>query len=108
MTAPGSTPARAAVEITPNSRMASGPRFGRRGGWVYHSLLSGPAPSHYHETKDESAALRERRSNQRGFRRLQAGVVAQVKKCAAGWCHVPATPRLAGSNKQRAVGRLCG
>src|SRR5882757_6162300 len=37
-------------------------------GWVYHSLLSG--------RRTAVAA------------RLQAGVVAQVKKCTSGWCRV--------------------
>src|ERR1700737_2206080 len=38
-------------------------------GWVYHSLLSGR----------RTAVITAR---------LQAGVVAQVKHCASGWCHV--------------------
>jgi len=44
-------------------------------GWVYHSLLSGRRTAVITmKTKDELAPLYDR--------------VAQVKKCAAGWCHV--------------------
>jgi SH3-like domain-containing protein len=59
-------------------------------GWVYHSLLSGRrtavvtmkhkddlAP--IYDTADPSSAIAAR---------LQAGVVAQVKKCNASWCHI--------------------
>ena len=59
-------------------------------GWVYHSLLSGRRTAVISmKTKDELAPLYDR-ADQAGTvtARLQAGVVAQVKKCAAGWCHV--------------------
>jgi len=59
-------------------------------GWVYHSLLSGRrtavvtmkhksdlAPIYDHANVDSAVAAR-----------LQAGVVAQVKKCKSSWCHV--------------------
>jgi SH3-like domain-containing protein len=59
-------------------------------GWVYHSLLSGRrtavvtmksrdelAP--LHDTADLSSAVTAR---------LQAGVLAQVKRCDSHWCHV--------------------
>ncbi len=59
-------------------------------GWVYHSLLSGRRTAvvtmkrkddlaALHDTADEGSAVNAR---------LQAGVVAQVKKCGAGWCHI--------------------
>src|SRR3979490_310499 len=41
-------------------------------GWVYHSLLSG-------RRTDPASTVAAR---------LQAGVVAQVKKCSSGWCRV--------------------
>jgi SH3-like domain-containing protein len=59
-------------------------------GWVYHSLLSGRRTAVITmKTRDELAPLYDR-ADQTGAvsARLQAGVVAQVKKCAAGWCHV--------------------
>ncbi len=59
-------------------------------GWVYHSLLSGKrtavitmkkkddlAP--LHDSPDEASAVAAR---------LQAGVVAQVKRCNDGWCRI--------------------
>src|SRR2546423_5446653 len=59
-------------------------------GWVYHSLLSGRRTAVITmKSKDELAALYERADPTRSVSaRLQAGVVAQVKRCAAGWCHV--------------------
>ena len=40
-------------------------------------------------SKDELASLYDRADETSAVAaRLQAGVVAQVKKCAAGWCHV--------------------
>src|ERR1700742_3200246 len=59
-------------------------------GWVYHSLLSGrrtavvmmkrkDALAPIYDSADQSSAVAAR---------LQVGVVAQVKKCASGWCHV--------------------
>ena len=59
-------------------------------GWVYHSLLSGRRTAVITmKTKDELAPLYDRADQAAAVSaRLQAGVVAQVKKCAAGWCHV--------------------
>src|SRR3954451_23623388 len=59
-------------------------------GWVYHSLLSGRRTAVITmKTKDEFAPLYERADPTSAVSaRLQTGVVAQVKKCAAGWCHV--------------------
>jgi SH3-like domain-containing protein len=59
-------------------------------GWVYHSLLSGRRTAVITmKTKDELAPLRESADESSVVvARLQAGVVAQVKRCAAGWCHV--------------------
>jgi SH3-like domain-containing protein len=59
-------------------------------GWVYHSLLSGRRTAVITmKTKDEFAPLYESADPTSAVSaRLQAGVVAQVKKCAAGWCHV--------------------
>src|SRR5213082_4131778 len=59
-------------------------------GWVYHSLLSGRRTAVITmKSKEELAALYERADPTSSVSaRLQAGVVAQVKRCAAGWCHV--------------------
>ena len=59
-------------------------------GWVYHSLLSGrrTAVVTMKTQGRPRADLRPRRSRQRGGGPLQAGVVAQVKQCAADWCRV--------------------
>jgi SH3-like domain-containing protein len=59
-------------------------------GWVYHSLLSGRRTAVITmKSKDDLAALYERADPASAVTaRLQAGVVAQVKHCAAGWCHV--------------------
>src|ERR1700687_1774862 len=59
-------------------------------GWVYHSLLSGRRTAVITmKTKDELAPLYDRADPTGAVAaRLQAGVVAQVKRCAAGWCHV--------------------
>jgi SH3-like domain-containing protein len=41
------------------------------------------------KTKDDLAALYESADPASAVAaRLQAGVVAQVKRCAAGWCHI--------------------
>ena len=41
------------------------------------------------KTKDELASLYDRPDSTSAVAaRLQAGVVAQVKRCAAGWCRV--------------------
>ena len=59
-------------------------------GWVYHSLLSGrPTAVITMKTRDELASLYDRPDSAGAISaRLQAGVVAQVKKCGAGWCRV--------------------
>jgi SH3-like domain-containing protein len=59
-------------------------------GWVYHSLLSGRRTAVVTmKTKDELASIYDSPDpNSAVVARLQAGVVAQVKHCAAGWCRV--------------------
>ncbi len=61
-------------------------------GWVYHSLLSGKrtvvvAPSP--KQKDELLPLRDNADAESAVvAKLQAGVLAQVKRCNGGWCRV--------------------
>jgi SH3-like domain-containing protein len=59
-------------------------------GWVYHSLLSGRRTAVVTmKTKDELAPLFDSADPKSAIAaRLQAGVVAQVRKCGSGWCHV--------------------
>jgi SH3-like domain-containing protein len=59
-------------------------------GWVYHSLLSGRRTAVVTmKSKDGLAPLRENPdSTAEVTARLQAGVVAQVKKCTSNWCHI--------------------
>src|ERR1700759_3429375 len=59
-------------------------------GWVYHSLLSGRRTAVVTmKNKDELAPLYDRADPSSAIAaKLQAGVVAQVKKCDAHWCHV--------------------
>ena len=59
-------------------------------GWVYHSLLSGRRTAVITmKAKDEFAPLYDCADAKSAVAaRLQAGVVAQVKHCAAGWCHI--------------------
>jgi SH3-like domain-containing protein len=59
-------------------------------GWVYHSLLSGRRTAVITmKAKDELAPLYDRADQTSAVAaRLQAGVVAQVKKCTSGWCRV--------------------
>jgi SH3-like domain-containing protein len=59
-------------------------------GWVYHSLLSGRRTAVVTmKTKDELASIYDSPDPKSAVAaRLQVGVVAQVKHCAAGWCHV--------------------
>lgn len=59
-------------------------------GWVYHSLLSGRRTAVVSmKTKDELASIYDSPDSKSAVAaRLQAGVVAQVKHCAAGWCRV--------------------
>ena len=62
-------------------------------GWVYHSLLSGRRTAVITmKTKDDLASLYDRPDTAGAVSaRLQPGVVAQVKKCGAGWCRVTGT-----------------
>jgi SH3-like domain-containing protein len=59
-------------------------------GWVYHSLLSGRRTAVITmKSKDDLASLYERADQTSAVTaRLQAGVVAQVKRCAASWCRI--------------------
>jgi SH3-like domain-containing protein len=59
-------------------------------GWVYHSLLSGRRTAVVTmKNKDDLASLYESASSSSPVAaRLQAGVVAQVKKCDSHWCHI--------------------
>jgi SH3-like domain-containing protein len=59
-------------------------------GWVYHSLLSGRRTAVVTmKHKDDLASLYESADKTSDITaRLQAGVIAQVKKCNASWCHV--------------------
>ncbi len=59
-------------------------------GWVYHSLLSGRRTAVVTmKSRDELASLYDRPDATSAVAaRLQAGVVAQVKRCNNGWCHI--------------------
>jgi SH3-like domain-containing protein len=59
-------------------------------GWVYHSLLSGRRTAVVTmKSKDDLAPLHESADPMSVVTaRLQAGVVAQVRKCTSNWCHV--------------------
>jgi SH3-like domain-containing protein len=59
-------------------------------GWVYHSLLSGRRTAVITmKDKDELATLYESASTGAAVAaRLQAGVVAQIKRCDTGWCRI--------------------
>jgi SH3-like domain-containing protein len=59
-------------------------------GWVYHSLLSGRRTAVITmKNKDDLASLHERADSTSAVSaRLQVGVVAQVRHCASGWCHI--------------------
>ena len=59
-------------------------------GWVYHSLLSGRRTAVVTmKHKDDLAPLYDRADATSAIAaRLQAGVVAQVKKCDEHWCHI--------------------
>ena len=59
-------------------------------GWVYHSLLSGRRTAVVTmKSKDDLAPLYDRADPTSAVAaRLQAGVVAQVRKCINGWCRV--------------------
>jgi SH3-like domain-containing protein len=59
-------------------------------GWVYHSLLSGRRTAVVTmKHKDDLAARYESADKTSEVTaKLQAGVIAQVKKCNASWCHI--------------------
>lgn len=59
-------------------------------GWVYHSLLSGRRTAVITmKDKSELASLYDRPGTEGAVTaRLQAGVVARVRQCAAGWCRI--------------------
>jgi SH3-like domain-containing protein len=59
-------------------------------GWVYHSLLSGRRTAVVTmKSKDELASLYDRADVTGSITaKLQAGVVANVKKCDEHWCHI--------------------
>jgi SH3-like domain-containing protein len=59
-------------------------------GWVYHSMLSGRRTAVVTmKRKDDLAPIYDRADSESAVAaKLQAGVVAQVKKCSNGWCRV--------------------
>ena len=59
-------------------------------GWVYHSQLSGRRTAVITmKSKDELAPLHESAdANSNVTARLQAGVIAQVRKCDEHWCRI--------------------
>jgi SH3-like domain-containing protein len=59
-------------------------------GWVYHSLLSGKRTAVINmKKKDELAPLYDSPDEASAVAaRLQAGVVAAVKRCNGAWCHI--------------------
>jgi SH3-like domain-containing protein len=59
-------------------------------GWVYHSLLSGRRTAVVTmKSKEDLAPLHERADPESAVAaKLQVGVVAQIKRCANGWCRV--------------------
>jgi SH3-like domain-containing protein len=59
-------------------------------GWVYHSLLSGRRTAVVTmKHKDDLAPIYDRADPDSAVAaKLQVGVVTQVKKCSANWCHV--------------------
>lgn len=62
-------------------------------GWVYHSLLSGKRTAVVTlKSKEDLVPLYDRADPTSAVAaRLQAGVVASVKRCASGWCRVIGT-----------------
>jgi SH3-like domain-containing protein len=62
-------------------------------GWVYHSLLSGRRTAVVTmKSKDELASIYDSPDAKSAVAaKLQAGVVAQVKRCSNGWCRVIGT-----------------
>jgi SH3-like domain-containing protein len=59
-------------------------------GWVYHSLLSGrrTAVVNPKDKKDLVPLYAEADPHAAVLARLQAGVLAAVKRCNGSWCHV--------------------
>ena len=59
-------------------------------GWVYHSLLSGRRTAVVTmKRKDDLATLYDNADPASAIAaHLQAGVLAQVKHCGSGWCHI--------------------
>src|SRR6201985_3078342 len=59
-------------------------------GWVYHSLLSGRRTAVVTmKHKDQLATLYDDADPSSAIAaRLQVGVLAQVKHCGSGWCHI--------------------
>jgi SH3-like domain-containing protein len=59
-------------------------------GWVYHSLLSGRRTAVVTmKSKEEFTAIYDSADAKSAIAaKLQAGVVAQVKRCSNGWCRV--------------------
>ncbi|RTL53849.1 MAG: aspartyl-trna synthetase [Bradyrhizobiaceae bacterium] len=59
-------------------------------GWVYHSLLSGKRTAVITmKKKDQLASLHDSPDEDSAVAaRLQAGVVAQVKRCNGSWCRI--------------------
>ena len=59
-------------------------------GWVYHSLLSGRRTAVITmKKKDDLAPIYDRADSASGIAaKLQAGVVATVKRCNDGWCRI--------------------
>ncbi len=62
-------------------------------GWVYHSLLSGRRTAVVTmKSKDDLAPIYDSADAKSAVAaKLQAGVVAQVKRCKDGWCRVIGT-----------------
>jgi SH3-like domain-containing protein len=59
-------------------------------GWVYHSLLSGRRTALVsHKAKDDYVPLHEKADADSAVAaRLQAGVLATVKRCTGQWCRI--------------------
>ena len=62
-------------------------------GWVYHSLLSGKRTAVVTtKSKDELAQLHDRADDSSGIAaQLEAGVVANVRRCSGTWCRITGT-----------------
>ena len=62
-------------------------------GWVYHSLLSGRRTAVVTtKSKDELAQLHDRADESSAVAaQLEAGVVANVRRCSGSWCRISGT-----------------